>query len=177
MLGLPCWGVDKGQGSILSLEFGEPRLLIREPFVSSSESASIRARSARRLVKPVGAWYLFVCCNWRLSLLNAEIAHSEADDEAIWAAIRRVDGQKLIGVALDATRQTTTFSFDLGATLATSPYENSADEQWWLRGPDKLVLSYRADGRYSLENSSVKPADQVWRPLPDAKTIYRVGSP
>lgn len=54
LIGVPCWGVERGQGSMLSFHFGEPRLVIREPYVSHSASAKIQASAARRLVKPVG---------------------------------------------------------------------------------------------------------------------------
>ena len=31
--GMPCWGVSRGFGSFFVLEFGEPRLVVREPML------------------------------------------------------------------------------------------------------------------------------------------------
>jgi hypothetical protein len=177
LIALPCWGADKVQGSILSFEFGEPRLIVREPMTSRSESPRVRAKMARRNVKPVGAWNLTIfVCHWLISGGEAK-ANDEADDEAIRAAVRELDGQKLMGVTLDARQRRTTFYFDLGETLATWPYEVDREEQWSLYMPDHRVLSYRADGRYSLGASTLEPGEEAWQPLPREPQTYCIGSP
>jgi hypothetical protein len=177
LLGLPCWGVDKGQGSILSFEFGQPRLIVREPIISTSASPAVRARLARRNVKPVGAWCLMVfACHWSLLSRGESIADDEADDETIRAGVREIDGQKLNGVVIDAPERRTTFYFDLGGMLATWPYEFNEDEQWSLHMPDRQVLTYRADGRYSLGASNLKPCDEAWELLPHEPQTYCIGT-
>lgn len=69
LLGLPCWNVQKGQGSFLTFEFGDPSLQIREPIESTTAaSATILAwrRRRRRSIRPIGEWHLWIyCCNWR----------------------------------------------------------------------------------------------------------------
>jgi hypothetical protein len=179
LIGLPCWGVKRGQGSILSLDFGEPHLIVREPYESKSGSPAIRARAARRLVKPVGAWYLFiVCCHWRFFSRNEEQAHDESDHETIDAAAEEIDGQKLIRVNLDVNRHVASFYFDLGGALITWPYEDDDnDEQWFLRLPGDLALGYRADGRYSFGSSELKTDEVNWLSLPSEPLVYSVGSP
>ena len=178
LIGLPCWGADKWQGSMLSFEFGEPHLIVREPMDTKSESPAIRARMARRNVRPVGAWHLWVyCCCWRIFSGAETVAHEEADDAVITAAMRELDGQKLIGVSLETMQRKTTFAFDLGGTLATWPYDTDNDEQWYLSMPDRRVLSYRTDGCYSLGASTLRPDEEVWQTLPREPQTYSIGVP
>jgi hypothetical protein len=125
---------------------------------------------ARRRVKPVGSWNLLTYnCHWQLLLNGAAAADVEASDEIIMAALRELDGQKLTGVRLAQTERAMTFHFDLGATLATSPYADDHDEQWSLYMPEKKVLSYRADGWYSLVRPDLEPTEEIWQPPPDER--------
>jgi hypothetical protein len=166
LFGKPCWGVSRVHGSILSFQFGRPRLTIREPFVSSSPSAKVRRLSARRLIKPVGDWNLAVlACHWRVVAFGATLADDGCKLGEIASAIEAIDGQKLIGLKLDAGSRQTLFSFDLGATLETWPYEASTEDQWSVYMPDGRVLTYRADGRYSLGPGDEKADQHVWRPI------------
>lgn len=163
LIGLHCWGVGRGHGSILTFEFGSPRLLVREPYVSTSPSATARQNSSRRRVKPVGEWCLFVlCCHWRITETGAPLADDESAHVQIEAAARALDGQKLAAVMLDAATRETIFTFDLGATLTTWPYDADSEEQWSLYLPYGQVLTYRADGRYSLGPGDESPDRVVW---------------
>lgn len=163
LIGLPCWRVERGQGSILSFEFGAPSLMVREPYASTSSSAKVRQLAARRLIKPIGEWNLFVfCCHWRVTVSGEPLADDESAQDQIEAAAHVLDGQKLTTVTLDADSRATTFSFDLGSVLATWPYEADHEEQWSLYLPDKRVLTYRADGRFSLGPSDEKSDREIW---------------
>jgi hypothetical protein len=163
LIGQPCWGADRVHGSILSFEFGSPKLHVREPYVSTSQSPMLRERAARRLVKPVGTWNLFIFdCHWRVNVSSENLADDECAQEQIEVAMRLIDGQKLTEVRLDVAERATTFNFDLGATLTTWPYEANEDEQWSLYLPDGRVLTYRADGFHSLDAGDVKPEEQIW---------------
>lgn len=164
LIGVPCWGVERGQGSLLSFEFGEPRLAIREPFISTSPLAEMRASAARRRVKPVGAWCLFVfCCRWRVS--GTVSADDDGTHDRIEAAAREIDGQRLIRFECEAAARRATFRFDLGAVLETWPYEDDdKGEQWSLYRPDGHVLTYRADGTVSLDPGDTDPDRMRWEP-------------
>ncbi len=172
LIGLPCWCVERVHGSILSFQFGAPSLLAREPHASTSSSARVRQLAARRLVKPVGEWNLFVfCCHWRVIAPGELVADDESAQDQIEAAAHLLDGQKLLSVALDTDSRSTTFTFDLGSALATWPYEGNHDEQWSLYLPDRRVLTYRADGRYNLGPSDEKPDHAVWDPVVQSVTV------
>ncbi len=166
VIGLPCWGAVRVHGSIVSLEFGIPHLIVREPRVSTAASVQVRQRAAERLVKPVGEWNLTVfACHWHIVLTGDELANDDSSHEQIEAATRRLNGQKMTMVALDAVARKTAFTFDLGATLTTWPYEADDDEQWSLYQPGRRVLTYRADGCYSSGRGDEKPDQEVWHPL------------
>ncbi|WP_407530870.1 hypothetical protein [Methylobacterium oryzisoli] len=120
LIGLPCWRVERGQGSILSFQFGAPRLLVREPYVSTSSSDKAQQSAKRRIVKPVGEWNLFlVCCHWRVTAFGEALADDDSSHEQIEAAAHKMDGQKLTAFMLDAASRQAVFSFDIGATLTT----------------------------------------------------------
>ena len=158
--------MDRVHGSILSLEFGSPRLVVREPITSISPSEKVRQRLARRHVKPVGEWNLFVFdCHWRFVQSGETFADDDDRQERIDAATRAIDGQKLTVFELDATSRTTTLEFDLGGALAIWPYEAGVDEQWSLYLPDGNVLTYRTDGCCSVSRGIEKPDDEVWHPV------------
>ena len=163
LIGLPCWGVERGHGSILSFEFGSPHLIVREPYVSNSPSAKLQKQSLRRRVKPVGEWHLFVfCCHWSVTIASELLADDERTAEEIEAATHVLDGQKLTAVTLDPATRATILLFDLGATLKTWPYEANEDEQWSLYLPSGDVLTYRADGMYSLQPGDQTPDQMAW---------------
>jgi hypothetical protein len=163
IIGLPAWGVMKGQGSMLTLEFGQPRLVIREPITAqASASPEIRARLARRRVRPVGAWHLwFYSCNFRLLVHGYQTAWSEESDAVLDAAAREIDGQKLLSVAVNQPQGTSSFEFDLGARLETWPSSDADnDEQWMLYTPEARVLSFYADGHHTWEEADQDGSDK-----------------
>lgn len=166
LIDLPCWGVQRGQGSMLTFEFGPPYLRIREPHVSNSPAAWIRERAAQRRVRPCGAWHLWVCgCHWRITVSGEVVADDESPQERIEAAVRAVDGQKLTAFTLDTATRTTTFAFDLGASLTAWPYADEIDEPWLLYQPEGQVLAYRSDGCRSLGSADEEPDRHVWIPV------------
>lgn len=163
LIGLPCWNVGRVHGSMISLEFGAPRLHIREPIASQSPSARVRERMAQRQVRPVGEWNLCVsACHWRVIAFDEKLAEDADAHERIEVAVRTVDGQKLTEFVLDTSGRTASFVFDLGATLTIWPYKSGNEEQWSLYRPDGFVLTYRTDGQCSLYPGVEEPKQRVW---------------
>jgi len=162
VLGLPCWGVKKGQGSCLTLEFGEPHLLIREPVQANSRFPRIRRLMGRRHVYVAGSWFLWVwACNWSVRTGGKLIGDSSTPRRAARAA-RELDGQKLVGIILAKRGARTRFLFDLGSVLETTPYSRMG-EQWMLYTPKKRVLVFRGDRRYSIQRSDRPEPKGPWK--------------
>ena len=157
---LPCWGVKRGYGTFLTLEFGEPRLVIREPIASASGTVKVRRMLARRLAYVAGEWHLWIYqCMWAV--------YNGATCVGDWSSPRRIDkaaqflnGQKLSGVDVSTRGSKTRFSFDLGAVLLTQPYNRTA-EQWLLYEPNGNVLILKAGGWFSYGPG--KTSTDHWR--------------
>jgi hypothetical protein len=166
LYGKPCWGVNPGVGSFLTLEFGKPNLEVREPIVAS-KGASARAREklARREVQVHGEWHLWIyCCNWEVLSGSKRIGDSSTKSKVRRAA-EFLNGQKLTGFSISPREVSCVFEFDLGASLKTQPYDKEG-EQWLLYGPPHKILTVRADGCCKYMRSDV-PGDQgTWKPIP-----------
>ena len=148
LYGKPCWNVQRGIGSFITLEFGKPHLEI-------SEVLEYRGKQ-RRLVYAQGEWHLFVyCCNWKYFRGDEFIAHNESSDEDIQRAILDLGGQSLSRISFKD--KISVFTFDLGGRLGTYPndyYENDAIEQWFLYLPDDYHITFSANGQLKRESLS-----------------------
>lgn len=167
LLGLPAWNVMRGHDSMLTFEFGEPTLSIREPVASPSPSPKVQEMLGKRRVSPVGEWHLWIyLCNWHCLSEDRQIASSEASDAAIDQAARALGGQRLMSIEVDPDKGSSTFTFDLGGRLETWPYPEGNDEQWSLSRRDGAVFSYRKDGCYCLSDANTLPDEERWLPWP-----------
>lgn len=161
ILGRPAWQVKQGHGSFLTLEFGEPRLLIDEP----------KERRGRRyrIVTIRGDWHLWVyCCSWDIFQDGERLAHSESDHQTIEKATNQLDGQHLEKLWIEPGTVATRFEFDLGGILSTFPFESDDDEpneQWMLFEPSGRVVSIRSDNRFSYHPGNTPPSEVRWLPL------------
>jgi hypothetical protein len=165
VFGMPCWGVSRGYGSCLTLEFGVPRLEVREPRVPVREvSPRVQRQLARRVVRVRGRWHLWIfCCEWFVRA-NGKLVGDWTTPRRIDRAARELNGQKLRVVRVGLRGARTYFSFDLGAELETKPFDRSR-EQWMFYEPDGRVLSWRADRTFSYGPGNCPPEKMRWRKL------------
>ena len=172
LYGKPCWGVRRGVGSFLTLEFGRPHLEIHEPIVSRKRvSPKVRKHLARRNIFVHGEWHLWIyCCDWELRSGGRRIGDSSTNVRSRRAA-DFLDGQRLSGFSISPRKVHCVFEFDLGATLLTWPYDKSS-EQWLLYEPSHKVLVLRADGCYRHGRSDKNEDTGEWKPiLPGSASI------
>lgn len=156
--GKPCWNVRPGYGSFLTFEFGNPRLVIREPkkTIGKIPDKIKKILEARRNVTIRGDWYLWIyCCSWNVLLKNKIIGDSTSKRKMKLAA-SFLDGQKLTKVTICARTPNTVFEFDLGARLETKSYDKTS-EQWMLYEPKGKVFTIRADNTYCYEDAKTDP--------------------
>jgi hypothetical protein len=157
---LPCWGVKRGHGSFLTLEFGRPHLIVREPIASASGSIRMRRRLQKRHVYVAGQWHLWIyCCDWQLREGVRAIGDSSSARRVDRAA-RHLDGQRFVEVTIGSSGARTMFLFDGGSVLETKPYDRKS-EQWFLYEPRGHVLGFRADRKYCW--GSARQRERSWR--------------
>jgi hypothetical protein len=179
VLGSPSWQVEKGHGSFVTLEFGEPQLTVREPCEQLVFIDGAPPRALLRTTWVRGPWHLWIyCCEWSLALGAALLAHNESSDAAIGRALRVLNGQALTAVAVSAVDGSTTFTFDLGCLLSTRPapdgaYGHEPVQQWMFYQPNGDVLTVRGDGHYSLHGAKQSLDTTVWQPLP-VSALHRI---
>ena len=164
VLGLPCWGVENGWASFLTFEFGEPKLVIREPYISDAPTKRVRARAAQRLVYPRGEWHLWIYfCAWKVTV-NSKVVADWTTKARSKRAPGILNGQILTGITPLRGGRGWVFEFDLGAKLETTPDDRSS-EQWMLFEPKDKVLSVRADKKYSYGIGARHPKHERWLPI------------
>jgi hypothetical protein len=159
----PCWDVRLGHGSFLTLEFGRPSLTIREPIAAKSGSSNkVREHLARRQVYVHGEWHLWLMhCNWEVRANGKFVGNSSKRLSARHAA-DFLNGQKLIKFSILPRKVRCLFTFDLGASLSTTPYDRHS-EQWSLFEPSGKVLALRADFKYCY-GRAVSPREEAsWK--------------
>ena len=167
VIGRPCWNVRPGAGTAFMMEFGEPRLDIREPIASTSESDKVRTLLARRRIDIVGDWSLVIeFCRWQVYKNDVLVASSGADPVEIGVVVEALGGQRLLAASADGSAGTSHFEFDLGGVIETSRFDDDTAGDWFVLTPEQMCLTYRGDGTYSWGPSTRTDAEQVWVPLP-----------
>lgn len=157
--------MTRGFGSFLTLEFGAPRLVVREPQSSATDvSRRVQQLLARRSVHARGRWHLWIyCCEWRV-IANDRVVGDSTTPRRIDRAARGLNGQKLLEVKIAPRGARSRFVFDLGAELETRPYDRSS-EQWLLYEPSGHVLTWRADRKFAYARAGRNPRHSRWRAL------------
>jgi hypothetical protein len=165
LYGKPCWNVRPGHGSFLTLEFGQPHLVVREPSTAvPGATKKVREAVARRLVTVRGDWHLWIyCCDWKVFKGGTLIGDSSTDAR-IARAGNFLDGQGLTRFTISRRDVSYVFEFDLGGKLRTRPY-NRHSEQWMLFEPSGMVLTVRADARYKYSRSDAPEKEGEWIPI------------
>lgn len=165
--GLPSWYVTKGEGSFVTLEFGQPHLKIWGPRLMRTRIEGLTEKAERRLAVVRGEWQLWIyCCQWSLSHFDVQIAHGESSDHTINQALRLLNGQALTDVRIESVARTT-FQFDLGCELSTWPasldaYDGEPVDQWSFYKPDGTVVTLRGDDMVSDLPTDQEPTDRDW---------------
>ena len=163
VIGKFCWDAEKGIGSFLTFEFGEPHLDTWERYRLKD---SIREK--RRSVAVHGDWHLWIyLCDWEISSQGQLKASSQSSKRQIERAMGRLNGQIFTHIEVHPSCATT-FVFELGDRLKTMPNvaEYGQDsEQWLLYEYSGKVFTLRADQMYSYQPGDTPESNEAWHPL------------
>jgi hypothetical protein len=161
--GMFCWDAEKGYGSFLTFEFGEPHLDIWDRYRSKDG-----IREKIRGVAIHGDWHLWIyVCDWEIYWHDTLKANSQSASQDIIRAMGRLNGQCLTHVEVHPSCATT-FVFELGDRLETMPnvtIYGQDSEQWLLYEHSGKVFTLRADQMYSYKPGNTPKNDESWHPL------------
>ena len=168
VLGLPCWQVRWDSQVGLDMNFGPPRIEVREPRKIHARSRRVKKLFASRRVMLRGShWLILYPGRWRLELADGLVVRDSSSVKQLDMAVARLGGEKLQGVAIDSRTGSTTFYFDLGGRIvvrggkATGSAEQ--DEFWSLHARSRYVSVYSgggyATGSISSAETEIMPLD------------------
>jgi len=152
LYGKPSWDVRKDYSSILTINFGQPRLDIHEP-------KTVKGKQKRH-TKVNGEWVLWIFgCDWKYFREGILVGESESSETDIRRVAQDIDGQALSKVDFnDGARAT--FYFDLGGKLETAPYEENEKtiDQWVLFDNQGYATNFDSNGNidHKLANEPIK---------------------
>lgn len=162
LIGTPCWGVRHDQGAFVTLEFGTPRLDIRD----GNPHAALPSQR-RRKISVRGEWRLWLyACNWTYEESGELIAHNDSSAAGIAHALDRLDSQKLTRIHTSATTGATSFLFEASSRLSAQPLEPE-EPLWHLYMPAGEVLSVRAGGWVNVSRDGTPCGEENWARLPE----------
>lgn len=169
LLGLPCWGVSWNRHTGLWLNFGTPRLDIRDPRPSTrARTPRVRRLLRHRLITVEGRWrFAIMTGRWRLQLLDEPRAvTSDGASRRIERQIAFLDGQALETATVDTASGTTELRFDHGAVLMIRGSDADDGELWTLYRPRHRHVSLRRLEQGQAEVAQGRTTDpERWIPL------------
>jgi hypothetical protein len=133
ILGQKAWGVTIGQGSFVTIEFGQP-----------APPAKINGAIH-------GEWHLWLYgCAWRLEQEERIITASEDNRSKIVAAIQCIEGQALQTFELQTPALDAVVTFEGNIVLRLFSNNTEDMDSWMLFTPEKVITVGPA-GQWSYE--------------------------
>jgi hypothetical protein len=118
LLGQKAWRVARGQGSFVTMDFGQ--LLLP--------------------AKTRGEWHLWAYgCAWRLEQEGRVIAASEDDFSKIETSIQRLEGQALLSFEVQTPALDAVITFEGGCVLRLFSTNTEDMDSWMLFTPEKVI--------------------------------------
>ena len=172
-LGLPCWQVRWDSQVGLDMNFGPPKLEIREPQRTLGGSARVRSIFARRGVYLRGSHWLVIRAGaWRLELADGLVVRDTSSTKRLDMAVARLKGEKLEGVAIDPRSGMTAFYFDLGGRIIVrASAVASENSEIWSLSNRRLAVAIHSGGSYTCTPVRGSPGEPTPMATDRTKTI------
>jgi hypothetical protein len=147
----------------LDMNFGAPRMELRQPRESTASPARVRALFARRSVWLRGThWLVAYPGRWRLELADGLAVRDTHSVKRLDSAVARLQGEILDGIAIEPRTGRTEFFFDLGSRIiARWPgiQAPEGDGELWSLNSRSRFVALLAGGRYDTGPLSSAPTD------------------
>lgn len=151
LIGRLAWNVRRGHGSFLTIEFGSPHLLVREPIASRSNSDKVRRLLQRRAVYVEGDWHFSILYgDWKLSTAGGTLDSDKDRGSPLDECLDDLEGQKLLSVETSGVGHSCVWKFDLGGVLEIWPSAEIPDDAWTLHPWNGDIIAYQPDGTLSV---------------------------
>jgi len=161
------------------MNFGPPRMKVREPRKAAGTSERVKKLFARRLVMLRGShWLVLYPGRWRLELLDGLIVRDTSSPKKLDMATARLGGEKLTGLTIDPRTGTTVFYFDLGARLiarASSKGGDASEQELWSVHVNGRYVSIYAGGQYAFGATSAATTETM--PINGSEVLVIAKSP
>jgi len=160
------WQMRRGHGSFLTMEFGTPHLVVREPIVPSLDHSDRVTRILRRRrVDVTGDWHFWVeYGDWRISTADGVLTSDDPPGSSSDECLRDLEGQRLVSVVPGSHAQSCGFEFDLGGSLDIWPSNEIPDDQWSLYRWDGDIAAFSNTGALIFEKAD--PNERIFKPSP-----------
>jgi hypothetical protein len=151
------WGINRGHGSALRVEFGKPHLQVRNPIQARPSSEDrVKEHLASRRIFPSGQWhFLILDSEWKVSAFG-KTCHCNDPKPKVDEALEHLNGQRLVSIEIEPDGKWFVLAFDLGGTLRVSLFPQDEGTCWSLSDADKGIITTFENGE--LETS---PATQA----------------
>ena len=121
-----AWQLRRGNGTFLTMEFGSPKLDIREPIAHAEKNGSSILWRRRVFVR--GEWHLWIqYCRWNAQSRSGHEASSEINLAETKSTLEEIDGQFIQSVRYDAEKCNIELNFDLDSKILISPEPGNSD--------------------------------------------------
>lgn len=172
-LGMPCWQVRWDGNVGLDLNFGQPRLVIREPRAQRPGHPRENAGLARRGAHLHGTRWL-VCHpgHWRLAVGRDAPVRDTSSSRRLDLAVARLRGEMLVAVGVQPGAGVTRFHFDLGSSIEVRRRARAAlaqREELWSVTARARCATVHGTGCVAIEPIAGPPAEA--RQLPPDEWI------
>lgn len=153
IVGKFAWGVRRGHGTFLTMEFGAPHLIVREPIIASpSTSPRVKRNLAKRRVTIAGHWHFWIQYScWEIHTANYSVTNKDEDVSLVDEALSELDGQILLSAAPGEAPNSCVLNFDLEGSICMSPSPEIDNDQWSIHEVGCEIISFDNNGKITIE--------------------------
>lgn len=147
LIGQLVWAVSQGYDTFVTMEFGSPHLLLREPGTRKAPATPrLQRMAARRMVTIKGDWHLFVeFAEWRASSVNGSISSKDKKRSGWKDVFDDISGQRLLSAESPVAGRLI-LTFDLGGKIEIWPHPEIDNDVWTLHPWEGSIIACRHDG-------------------------------